>query len=91
MSSRSWRFRIQDILAAIKNIETYTEDLTSSQFIASQLIMDGVARNLEIIGEASRFVPLTIRNLYPDVPWNLINDMRNVLIHEYFNVHVNNS
>ena len=54
MSSRDWRFRIQDILKAIQKIEVYIEGMTASQFKKNELVIDAVVRNLEIIGEASK-------------------------------------
>jgi uncharacterized protein with HEPN domain len=88
MSSRDWRFRIQDILKAIQKIEAYTEGMTAVQFKKNELVIDAVVRNLEIIGEASKNIKLTTRRLYPDIPWDQMNGMRNILIHEYFGVDV---
>ena len=88
MSSRDWRFRIQDILKAIQKIEAYVEGITASQFKDNELIIDAVVRNLEIIGEASKSISPATRRLYPDIPWNQMNAMRNILIHEYFGVDV---
>ena len=45
-------------------------------------------RNFEIIGEASKHIPLTIYRSYAYVPWKQMNGMRNMLIHEYFGVDV---
>lgn len=43
-------------------------------------------RSLEIIGEAAGHVPREVRARYPEVPWALIKDFRNILAHEYFGV-----
>ena len=88
MSSREWTFRIQDIVKAINKIEMYLEGMTLNQFKKNELVIDAVIRNFEIIGEASKSVPLAIRRLYPDIPWVQMNGMRNILIHEYFGVDV---
>jgi uncharacterized protein with HEPN domain len=52
------------------------------------LIIDAVIRNLEIIGEASKNISPHIRKRYPNIPWEQMNGMRNVLIHEYFGVDI---
>lgn len=39
-----------------------------------------------LLGEASRHVPDVVQRAYPDVPWREMNDMRNMVIHEYFGV-----
>ena len=37
-------------------------------FLKSQLVIDAVTRNFEIIGEASNKVPGEIRDRYPELP-----------------------
>ncbi|NGX26139.1 MAG: hypothetical protein K940chlam6_00050 [Chlamydiae bacterium] len=86
MSSREWKFRIQDILRSIEKIESYLDGMTLTHFKKNDLVKDAVVRNLEIIGEASKNVPLTIRRTHSDIPWTQMNGMRNILIHEYFGV-----
>jgi len=88
MSSRDWVFRIQDILKAIGKIETYIDGMTAESFKKNELVIDAVIRNLEVIGEASKSIPLAIRRSHPDIPWDQMNGMRNILIHEYFGVDV---
>jgi len=48
-----------------------------------QILLDAVCRNLEIIGEASRKIGLEFRGAHPQIPWREMNDLRNVLIHNY--------
>jgi uncharacterized protein with HEPN domain len=47
------------------------------------ILFNAVCRNLEIIGEASRKVGAGFREAHPDIPWREMNDLRNVLIHQY--------
>ena len=42
--------------------------------------------NLEIIGEAAKNLPGSLKNKYDTVPWRQISGMRDVLIHEYAGV-----
>ncbi len=46
-------------------------------------LFDAACRNLEIIGEASGKIGFDFRAAHPDVPWREMNDLRNVLIHNY--------
>ena len=87
-SSRSCSFRIKDILQAIDNIEQYTQNMTAFQFKKNKLVIDAVIRNFEIIGEASVHIPQAFRNDHSHVPWKQMTAMRNILIHEYFGVHL---
>ncbi|EIM65097.1 HepT-like ribonuclease domain-containing protein [Desulfobacter postgatei] len=86
MSSRSWKFRIEDIIEALDRIFHYVKDLNYDGWMKDQKTIDAVIRNLEIIGEAAANVPREIQNLYVDIPWYQMKGMRNILIHEYFGV-----
>lgn len=55
-------------------------------FLHSVLVQDGVIRNLEVIGEATRQISQDLRDEHPQVPWRRIAGLRNVLIHEYLGV-----
>jgi uncharacterized protein with HEPN domain len=80
---RDWRNRLLDIVEASERIDRYTAGMTIDTFMANDLVADGVTRNLSIIGEAVRHVPEHVQTRFPNVPWRLIRDMRNVLIHDY--------
>lgn len=88
MSSRDWGFRVQDILKAINKIQRFIKGMTLNQFKKNELVIDAVVRNLEVIGEASKSIPTAVKRLHPDIPWEHMNGMRNILIHEYFGVDV---
>jgi len=83
---REWRFRIQDILDAIRSVQEYTADMTYQEFIADRKTVDAVVRNFIIIGEAATRVPDEIINENETIPWSEMRAMRNFVIHEYFGV-----
>lgn len=47
---------------------------------------DAVIRRLEIIGEAMKNISQTTRAAYSNIPWKVMAGMRDILIHEYFGV-----
>ena len=84
--SKNYRVYLQDINEAIAKIEKYTRNLTFTQFKNNELVIDGVVRNLEIIGEAAKKLPNQVKEKTPDVEWKKIAGLRDILIHEYFGV-----
>ena len=83
---RNWRMRVEDILACIQKIDSYTHGLTYEQFSVDDKTVDAVIRNFEIIGEAAGNIPLEIQEKYPELAWLEMRGMRNIVAHEYFGV-----
>ena len=83
---RDYRLYLEDILKAIKSVDKYTKDLTFGKFKKNKLVIDAVVRNLEIVGEAAKNVPVDIRNKFPEIEWKKISGLRDILTHEYFGV-----
>jgi uncharacterized protein with HEPN domain len=77
---------IGDILEAVEGIEAAVADRTFEEFAASWLLRHAVQRGLEIISEASRRLPESIKGQHPDVPWTDIAGIGNVLRHDYHRV-----
>ncbi len=88
MPGRDWRFRVEDIISAIEKICAFTKDADFDAFVANQMAVDAVIRNLEIIGEAARHIPAEIEAKHPEIGWPEMRAIRNILIHEYFGVDV---
>jgi uncharacterized protein with HEPN domain len=77
---------LQHILDAISRIEEYIQDIRYKDFMNDHLIQDGVIRQIEIIGEATKRLSAEIRIRYVGIPWKDIAGMRDKLIHNYFGV-----
>jgi uncharacterized protein with HEPN domain len=83
---RDWRFRVRDILSAVRAIESYTDGMTYDEFAADARTIDAVVRNLMTLGESTRWIPEQIREAHREVPWRTMRGVRNVVAHEYFGV-----
>ncbi|MBL7070711.1 MAG: DUF86 domain-containing protein [Candidatus Omnitrophica bacterium] len=85
---RDHRLYIDDILEALRRIEEYTDRLSLEKLKTNNLVIDGVVRNLEIIGEAAKNIPTSIKEKYSEIEWKKIAGLRNILAHEYFGIDV---
>lgn len=72
-----------DMLEAAQKIQRYIAGKNFSDFIREELLRDAVERNIEIIGEAARRLTDSLKQEHPEIPWSKIIAQRNVLIHEY--------
>ena len=79
---------LRHILDAIARIEEYIQGISEEEFFQKYLIQDGVIRQLEIIGEATKQISHKTRNEHDQIPWRDVAGMRDKLIHDYFGVDV---
>ncbi len=85
---RDSRLYLDDIFDAIEKIQNYVEGLTFEQFSEDSKTVDAIVRNFEIIGEATKRIPLETKEKYPQIPWKMMAGTRDKLIHEYFGVNL---
>ena len=76
---------IKDIIERIYRIESYTKG-GKDEFFQSLLIQDGVIRSCEVIGEAVKLLSMELRQNHSEIPWRQIAGFRDVLIHDYMGI-----
>ena len=78
---------LESMRECLERIDEYTVG-GEEDFMASKLVQDGVIRNLEVIGEATKNLSDDLRSANPEIPWRQIAGMRDVLIHDYLRVNL---
>jgi uncharacterized protein with HEPN domain len=79
------RDRIEDILDAIERIERYV-DKGRQVFDDDELVQTWIIHHIQIIGEAVRRLSEPLKSHCDDIPWSAIIGMRNILVHDYFGI-----
>jgi len=77
--------RLRDMLEAIARIERYASQ-GKRAFLQNELIQVWIIHHLQLIGEAAARLGQAFHAAYPQIPWAQIVAMRNILVHEYFGI-----
>lgn len=80
---REFADHLRDILDAAEKIQRFTEGMDFAQFQSDDKTSYAVIRALEIIGEATKRLPDSVRERHPSVPWRDMAGIRDKLIHNY--------
>jgi len=86
MLSNRAHLALFDIRDNVRLAEDFAAGLSLDAFIADRRTFYAVTRCLEIISEAARRLPASVRNRHPDLPWRAIMGAGNVYRHDYDNV-----
>ena len=79
---------LQDILDAIAAVERFTANVSFDEFAQNDEKIFAVEKAIEIMGEAVKNVPDSLKKSYPEIPWKSIAGMRDKLAHQYWQIDV---
>ncbi len=74
---------LHDILAAMQSAVHFMGNRSLEQFLADDLVSAAVERRIEIMGEATKRLSMSLRDAHPEIPWRKMTGMRDLLIHAY--------
>jgi uncharacterized protein with HEPN domain len=84
---RSDAERLNDILEAISKIRSRIVN-NVEVFLADEMAQVWAVHHLQTIGEAARCLSEEFRSAHPQIPWPQIIALRNILVHEYFGLNL---
>lgn len=86
MRARDHRLFLQDILVSAREAQEFAQGMSLSEFLEDRKTQNAVVRSIEIIGEAAKNMPKSVRDKYPDIPWSDMARMRDKVAHGYWGV-----
>lgn len=84
--SPSTREYLQHILDETTYIINSSANLNQVEFFQDETLKRAYIRSIEVIGEAVKQLPDSLRQKYNTIEWRAIAGMRDRLIHNYFGV-----
>ena len=82
----STREFLEHILDEAKFLLDKSRGLDEDSFLRDETLKRAFVRSIEVMGEAVKNVPDSVRQQYPRVEWRAIAGMRDRLIHAYYGV-----
>jgi uncharacterized protein with HEPN domain len=77
---------VLDMLQASRKALNYARGFSEEQFESSSLHQDAILRQLTIVGEAAKRVSVDFRVDHHGIPWRQIAGFRDVVVHDYARV-----
>jgi uncharacterized protein with HEPN domain len=78
--------RLEHIVQAAEDLHSFVDGLSYETFANDRRSLFASVRAIEIIGEASRHISDELKQHHPNVMWRQATEMRNFVIHQYFDV-----
>lgn len=88
MKERDYGSCIEYIIEHMNYAEEFIKSMTFEEFATDKKTVLSVTKCIEIVGEATKHVPDSIREKYPEVPWREMAGIRDRLVHSYFKVNL---
>lgn len=89
MKQRNDGLFLLHIAEALDKVQRYTQS-GKEVFLRDSMIQDAVIRNFEIVGEAVKSLSAALRKKHPGVDWAGMAGFRDILIHQYFGIDLEN-
>lgn len=83
MKERDYGSCIEDIIEHINYAEEFVKNMTFEEFANDKKTVLSVTKCIEIVGEATKHIPDSIRQKYSDVPWREMAGIRDRLVHRW--------
>jgi uncharacterized protein with HEPN domain len=77
---------LQDMVNYAEDAINFVAAMDFATFEQDKRTSYAVVRAVEVIGEAAKNIPQSLKDQYSNIPWRSIAGMRDKVIHQYFGV-----
>jgi uncharacterized protein with HEPN domain len=78
--------RLEHILGAIDDALGFVKEASFDDMKNNKMLYYAVVHSVQIIGEAAYMLSKEFKSSHPEIEWRLIEGMRHVIVHDYYNV-----
>lgn len=78
--------RLEHIKMAIEHVLDFTSKKSFDDLSETDIEFYGIVKCVEIVGEAAYKLTPIFKDTHPDTPWGVIEKMRHVLVHDYYQI-----
>jgi uncharacterized protein with HEPN domain len=89
MESRDASYLL-DMFDSSRFAQEFVDGMERDAFLEDRRTQSAVIRELMIVGEAAKKISMEFRAAHPEIPWRDITGMRDVLVHDYRDVNLQN-
>ena len=82
------RLRLQHMFDAAQLAIDFVQSTDRETVENNYILQNGLAKTIQDIGEAANNLTPGFRSEHPGIPWRDITDMRNFLVHVYFEIDI---
>lgn len=82
--AKRWRWRLFELLGTLDRLFALTAPLTLETFRMREEVQDAVLLGLLRLGETTKYIPQSVQDRHPELPWAYLRDIRNLVAHDYF-------
>jgi len=89
MSAKNPAVYLQDIADEIEHLEKFIKPYADAEDFALKIESTyACSRSIQIMGDAAKMAPESIRKKYPRIPWREMSAMRDKIVHDYGNTEI---
>lgn len=82
-NGKTYKYYVKKIIDDINFCIKHLEAISLQEFNMDEILSSAISFKFVQISENVKKLPLSINEVYPNIPWNKISGLRNRIVHDY--------